>query len=100
MLFSLLHLGYFSSVSLHGVIQHMSLVFHGKAKSVMSFMKCSLFLPQSDLLSSFFRDQEMVSRLQSDIKALETELKELETSGRTIENKLQSKSEHKKLTVF
>ena len=42
----------------------------------------------------------MVSRLQSDIKALETELKELETSGRTIENKLQSKSEHKKLTVF
>ena len=42
----------------------------------------------------------MVARLKSSINALESELKQLENSTKTIENKLHSKAEHKKLTVF
>ena len=42
----------------------------------------------------------MVNRLTSSIKALESELSELEKSGKTIENKIHSKAQHKKLTVF
>eukprot|EP00795_Rhopilema_esculentum_P010687 gene10687-19455_t len=46
------------------------------------------------------RDNEMVSRLKASINALENELRELEHSGKTIENKLHSKQQHRKLTVF
>ena len=42
----------------------------------------------------------MVERLNSSINSLENELGHLQNSSKVIENKLQSKAEHKKLTVF
>eukprot|EP00794_Sanderia_malayensis_P015912 gene15912-17512_t len=46
------------------------------------------------------RDQEMVKKLQDSISSLELELSEIENSCKNIENKINSKAQHKKLTIF
>ena len=42
----------------------------------------------------------MAERLQGSISAIENQLQELDKSGKTIENKINSKAQHRKLTMF
>jgi len=63
-------------------------------------LKRQLAKQKESLRRNIGRDQGMVERLKSSINSLESELGHLENSSKVIENKLHSKAEHKKLTVF